>query len=425
MRFGNARRDHLDRKKWQKTLKNIFLLLLIWFYALLAGLSPSILRSAMMISFVIIGEILRNKGFIINSIAASAFVLLCLNPNNLFEIGFLLSYTAVIGIVVLQRPIYNLIYLRSKLLDKAWDITAVALAAQVATMPFTLFYFNQFTTYFWISNLFLTPISFIVVMGGMLLLLVSWIPYVNVLFGYMVWGAIFVMNQIVSWIESLPFSVIKGLYINPLEFALLLVGFVLLLLGVSMQKRRLLIGLLCSLLLFMVSVTIRIYSADRQDSVVFFSLRKHTAVDFIKGANHVLLADSTLTDDEATVDYSMSGFWSRRNLSAHPETVGLDEDFEGPFLRKRQNLVSFNGKLLALWNDNEAVIDSLSYRLPVDYLLVCGRQKPDLQSVVNGYEPRLLLIDGSVPGYLAQRWTAKAEELGIPCINIADGAVEY
>ena len=415
----------LDRKKWQKTLKNIFLLLLIWFYALLAGLSPSILRSAMMISFVIIGEILRNKGFIINSIAASAFVLLCLNPNNLFEIGFLLSYTAVIGIVVLQRPIYNLIYLRNKLLDKAWDITAVALAAQVATMPFTLFYFNQFTTYFWISNLFLTPISFIVVMGGMLLLLVSWIPYVNVLFGYMVWGAIFVMNQIVSWIESLPFSVIKGLYINPLEFALLLVGFVLLLLGVSMQKRRLLIGLLCSLLLFMVSVTIRIYSADRQDSVVFFSLRKHTAVDFIKGANHVLLADSTLTDDEATVDYSMSGFWSRRNLSAHPETVGLDEDFEGPFLRKRQNLVSFNGKLLALWNDNEVVIDSLSYRLPVDYLLVCGRQKPDLQSVVNGYEPRLLLIDGSVPGYLAQRWTAKAEELGIPCINIADGAVEY
>lgn len=415
----------LDRKKWQKTLKNSILLLLIWFYALIAGLSPSILRSAMMISFVIIGEMIRNKGFIINSIAASAFVLLCANPYFLFEIGFLLSYTAVIGIVVLQRPIYNLIYVKNKLLDKAWNITAVALAAQIATMPFTLYYFNQFTTYFWLSNLLMTPISFIVVMGGMLLLLVSWIPYVNVLFGYLVWGAIYVMNGLVSWIESLPFSIIKNLYISPLEFTLLLVGFVLLLLAVSMQNRRLLIGMLSTMLLFMVSVTIRIYSAENQNGSVFFSLRKHTAVDFFKGTNHVLLADSTLMADEATVDYSLRSFWSRRNLSARPESVGLDEDYDGPFLRKRQNLVSFNGKLLALWNDADATKDSLSYRLPVDYLLVRERQKPDLQSVVNGFKPQMLLIDGSVPNYLAERWAAQAEEHGIPCLNIADGAVAF
>ena len=177
----------LNRKKWQKTLKQLLLLALIWFYALIAGLSPSILRASLMISFVIIGEMIRRKGFIINSIAASAFILLCINPNNLFEIGFLLSYAAVIGIVVLQRPIYNLLYIKNKLLDKVWSITAVTLAAQIATIPFTLFYFNQFTTYFWLSNLFMTPISFVVVISGMVLLLVSWIPYVNVLVGYLVW----------------------------------------------------------------------------------------------------------------------------------------------------------------------------------------------------------------------------------------------
>ena len=74
-------------------------------------MSPSILRASMMISFVIIGEMLNRKGFVINSIAASAFVLLCVNPYNLFEIGFQLSYAAVVGIAVLQRPIYNLLYI--------------------------------------------------------------------------------------------------------------------------------------------------------------------------------------------------------------------------------------------------------------------------------------------------------------------------
>lgn len=414
----------LNRKKWQKTLKQVLLLALIWFYALIAGLSPSILRASLMISFVIIGEMIRRKGFIINSIAASAFILLCINPNNLFEIGFLLSYAAVIGIVVLQRPIYNLLYIKNKLLDRAWEITAVALAAQIATIPFTLFYFNQFTTYFWLSNLFMTPISFIVVISGMILLLVSWIPYVNVVVGYLVWGAIYVMNTIVSWVESLPFSIIKGLYVSEFEFTMLLIAFILLLLMVSLQKRRMLIGVLGAIMLLMVSVTIRLYRVENQDEILVFSLRNHTAVDFISGGEHILLADSTLLADESTVDYSLKGAWAQRNLSTHPQTLGFEEDYENEYLRKKSNLVSFDGKLLALWSDDCRTDDSLSYRLPVDYLLVTGKQKPDVQSVVKNYETSLLLIDGSVPRYLAEKWSAQAEALNVPIYELASGAFE-
>ena len=414
----------LNRKKWQKTLKQVLLLALIWFYALLAGLSPSILRSALMISLVIIGEIIHRKGFIINSIAASAFILLCVNPNNLFEIGFLLSYSAVIGIVVLQRPIYSWFVFKNKLLDKAWEITAVALAAQIATIPFTLFYFNQFTTYFWLSNLFMTPISFLVVISGMVLLLVSWIPYLNILFGYLVWGAVYVMNWVVARIESIPFSIIKGLYINEIEFALLLVALLLLALMILLQKRHLFIAMLGALLLMMVSVTVRLYSTDNQQGMTVFSLRNHTAVDFVRGGEHVLLADSLLMADEGTVDYSLKGAWAQRHLSMHPQTIGFDEDFDNGRLRKKSNLVSFDGKLMALWNDGCRIEDSLSYLLPVDYLLVCGRQKPDIQSVVNGYDANLLLIDGSVPRYLAEKWMTQAEALNLPCYDLGKGAFE-
>lgn len=421
--MASALLGFLDRRKWQKTLKQVLLLAFIWFYALIAGLSPSILRASMMISFVIIGQMIQRKGFVINSIAASAFVLLCINPYNLFEIGFQLSYAAVVGIVVLQRPIYNLLYIKNRLLDKVWQITTVALAAQMATIPFTLFYFNQITLYFWLSNLVMTPLSFIAIFSGMALFFVSWIPVLNVWVGHLVWGTVYVMNAFVSWVEQLPWSIIKGLYVNGFEFAMLLLSLLMLMIAVATQRRRWLIGMLSLLLLFTVSQTYRGLAVNKQRDLVFYSLRKHTAIDFIVGNRHVLLADSILMSDKSAVDYSLKGAWALKRLSMHPQVIGFDEDYEDATLLKRQNLVSFNGKLLALW-DGSRLKDSLSYRLPVDYLLVRDKQKPDLRSIVNGYDLQMLLIDGSVPDYLAERWATQAREMELPYIKIGDGAVE-
>lgn len=415
----------LNRKKWQKTLKQLLLLALIWFYAMIAGLSPSIMRSALMISFVVFGELLHRKGFAINSIAASALVLLCINPNNLFEIGFLLSYVAVVGIVLLQKPIYGWFCFKNKLLDKVWEITAVALAAQFATMPFTLFYFHQFTVYFWLSNLFMTPISFVVIMGGMILLLVSWIPYINVAVGYLVWGAVYLMNTLIAWVESLPLSIIKGIYINGMEFTMLLLLLLFVILLVTTRRRGFFIAMLSAALLFVFSVTIRQYKVEKQDEIVFYSLRKHTAVDFVKGNQHVLLCDTALVADESTIDYSLKGNWAKCGLSSRPEIVFTDDDFENAFVRKKDNLVSFGGTLIAFWQESEAATDSLDYRIPVDFLVVTGKQKPNVDKLLINYSVNCLLIDGSVPYYLAEKWMNQAENSGLSYINIGERAFIY
>lgn len=415
----------LNRKKWQKTFKQLLLLALIWFYAMIAGLSPSIMRSALMISFVIFGELLHRKGFAINSIAASALVLLCINPNNLFEIGFLLSYVAVVGIVLLQKPIYGWFCFKNKLLDKVWEITAVALAAQFATMPFTLFYFHQFTVYFWLSNLFMTPISFLVIMGGMILLLVSWIPYINIAVGYLVWGAVYLMNTLIAWVESLPLSIIKGIYINGMEFTMLLLLFLFVILLVTTRRRGFFIAMLSAALLFVFSVTIRQYKVEKQDEIVFYSLRKHTAVDFVKGNQHVLLCDTALVADESTIDYSLKDNWAKCSLSSRPEIVFTDNDFENAFVRKKDNLVSFDGTLIAFWQESEAVTDNLDYRIPVDFLVVTGKQKPNVDKLLINYSVNCLLIDGSVPYYLAEKWMNQAENIGLPYKNIGTQAFIY
>lgn len=413
----------LNWKKWQKMLKQALLLLLIWFYAIIAGLSPSILRAALMLSFVIVGEAIHRKGIIINSIAASAFILLCISPSNLLEIGFQLSYVSVIGIVVLQKPIYNLLYVKNKLLDKVWQITALSIAAQISTIPFILFYFQQFTSYFWLSNLLMTPLSFFVIAFGMVLLMVSWIPYLSTWLGYVVWGGVYAMNWVTDRIESIPYSIIKGLYVSDFEFAMLLVALSLLFLTFMLRKSRFFIAMLGLLLVVMASVTVRLYRSDQQQGMMAFSLRNHTALDFVRGREHVLLADSVLMADASAVDYSLKGAWSKRHLSHHPQVVELKEDAVVEVFSKKSNLVSFNGKLLALW-EGDRFADSLSFRLQVDILLVRAKQKPDVQSVVNSYEPKLLLVDGSVPRYLAERWMIQADEKGLPCYYLGDGALE-
>ena len=240
----------------------------------------------------------------------------------------------------------------------------------------------------------------------------------------MVWGAVYIMNWVVAKIESMPFSIIKGLYVSELEFTLLLAALLLLFLMVSMRKQRLLIPMLTALLLVTASVTIRLYSSENQSAVTVYSLRRHTAVDFVRGGEHLLLADSTLMADESTVDYSLRGAWAQRHLTSHPLVIGVEEDFENEYLIKKSNLLTFGGKLFALWDDDCQTQDSLSYRLPVDYMLVVDRQRPDVQSVVNAFETKMLLVDASVPRYLAEKWMSQAEELSVPCYYVGDGAFE-
>lgn len=413
----------MDRKKRLKMLKQVILLALIWFYALIAGLSPSIMRASIMISLCIIGDMLNRKGFTINSIAASAFILLCINPANLFEIGFLLSYSAVVGIVVLEKPIYNLLYIKNKQLDKLWEIEAVALAAQLATAPFTIFYFNQFTTYFWLSNIFLTPISFIVVLSGMTLILLSWVPYLSTFLGYVVWGTLYVMDKIVVWIESLPLSIIKGLYISRFELFLLVLAMIALLLFVSSKSKRTFYAVMVSFALFVCSFSIRHLTTRQVEEIDFYSLRKHTAIDLVSRGQHVLVADSTLAADQGTIDYSLTTNWYRLSLGDEPFIIGLDEDYDSDFVRKRGNLILFGDKIIAIAKPDIAVNKPVEQRIKVDYLLVLGSSNTDLEKYANLYEIGCLVIDATVPRYKAEKMTQQAEDMGLPYSNLAERAM--
>lgn len=400
------------RKRGQNVTKQILLLVLIWFYALLAGLAPSILRSTIMLSFVIVGDMIKRNGILLNSLAASAFLLLCIDPANLFNVGFLLSYCAVIGIVTLQKPIYNIFYVKPKFLDKVWEMTSVTLAAQLATAPLSIYYFHQFPTYFWLSNLFMGPISAIVITGGMVMLMVFFIPYINIGVAFCVKWLIYAMNFIVSWIETMPLSMIKGLYINSLEFICLIIAFVLLMMLVEHRKKPFLFGILSMLLIFSVSqLTSAVIQRDKM-SITVYSVNKASAIDFVCGNEHVLICDSIFVNNPALSNFSIENHLIREGVFSNGVCVPVDSSyFNSDYLKKRDNLISFGGKIIGIMDEKSSFGVKMPFRPHLDYFIVRGRVNIDLERLLNCYVIDLLVIDSSVPEYVSQKIIQKAEDM--------------
>jgi competence protein ComEC len=148
-------------------------LVVLWFYAFVTGLAPSVLRATTMFTFMVMASMLGRAKNIYNTLAASAFLLLFWNPILLFAVGFQLSYLAVLGIVYLQPRIYKLLTLRNRILDKLWLLASISIGAQVATAPCSLYYFHQFPIYFVIANWVVVPAASVILCLGLLVLMTS------------------------------------------------------------------------------------------------------------------------------------------------------------------------------------------------------------------------------------------------------------
>jgi len=185
------------------------ILVCIWFYSTLTGLPASVIRSALMISFSIIGKTISSRSNNINHVAASALVLLSINTNYLFDIGFQLSYLAVLGIMYLQKPISELYYPNSKIMYYIWETTSVSLAAQLFTLPLSWFYFHQFPNYFIVANLLAIPLSSIALYSCIALMVCYPIPFINKICEWALMYSIKWMNTYLMWIANWPNAVSK------------------------------------------------------------------------------------------------------------------------------------------------------------------------------------------------------------------------
>ncbi|HEV7781609.1 MAG TPA: ComEC/Rec2 family competence protein, partial [Chitinophagaceae bacterium] len=191
----------LQKRKSTRWIRAVIIITVLWIFSLLAGAQPSILRSALMFTCIVLGESLSKKTSIYNTMAVSAFILLCINPYWLWDVGFQLSYAAVLSIIIFMQPIYNLFYSKNKLLDLIWKLNAVTLAAQVLTVPLSIYHFHQFPNFFILTNFLAVPLSSIILLGEIFLCVISFIPVVSILVGKILSWLIALMNTYIERVE--------------------------------------------------------------------------------------------------------------------------------------------------------------------------------------------------------------------------------
>lgn len=205
----------------------VFSVVLIWGFGLLSGASPSVIRAVVMFSILALGQLLSRNNTGMNNLVLSAIVLLMLDPYYLFDIGFQLSYVALIGILLFQTPVYKLILVKQKWLDWLWKGSAVGIAATIATTPFMLYWFHQFPNYFLLSNLVVMLLGFVILLFLIVLIFTAWIPYFNTLIIFLTAISIQVLIIGIQYVNKIPGGVSGGFELNFIQFLIIgsLIGY--------------------------------------------------------------------------------------------------------------------------------------------------------------------------------------------------------
>lgn len=414
----------MKKDGWQLYSKTLLILLTIWAYALLTGMSPPVMRSAAMFTFISFGNASKRYVHIINSLAVSALFLLLIDPLMISNIGFQLSYLAIVGIVFINKPIAGLFDPKNKIAKEIWGLIAVSLAAQIATAPLTLLYFHQFPAYFIPANLVAIPLSFLAIYAGVAVLATSFIPVISNFLGLITNYLLFVLNYSVGFIEKLPYSVIKINSVTQKEMILLYLILISILLMFFYKRKTLLYAPLALLLVLSVSFTLNDTARQKQQKIVFYSINKQSAIGFINGKEQLLIADSVLLNDKTAIKFQLDGTRTLLGLSS-TKIIALDT-----LVHSNQNLpenlkaLGSQGNNFLFRNKRIVIIDSIPtirgscIKLKVDYLVLRNNPKFKIKNLQQLYEPKFVIIDGSNSFYKTEKWMAEFKKAGVNAYSV-------
>jgi competence protein ComEC len=394
----------LKKRKSAKWLSPVLIISGLWLFSLLAGAQPSILRSALMFTFIVLGESLSKKSYIYNTMAISAFILLCINPYWLWDVGFQLSYAAVLSIIIFMRPIYNWFYIKNKLLDFLWKLNAVTLAAQILTVPLSIYHFHQFPNLFLLTNFVAVPLSSAILLGEILLCIVSFIPAIALLLGKIISWLIWLMNTYIEKIETISFSLWDGLQINIFQ-VILLVFFAA---GISYwlmekSKKGLKLGLF-SLLCFIALSSASFIQSNQQQKIIVYNVPQKKAIDIVSGRNYFFIGDSDLLSNDFSRNFHLK---PSRILYRITETKALDNLF------KNDNYMTYHGKNILLL-DEPISFTPQQKKSSVDLLVISKNPKIYIKKLAASLDIKQVVFDGSVPAWKSNYWKKDCDSLHIP-----------
>ncbi len=408
----------LKRSRKTRKLHAILILVFIWAYSFITGLPSSVMRAALMFSLISAGRMFKRSSENYNILAVSAFFQLCINPYEITQIGFLLSYLAVLGIFAFFKPLNDLLDPDNRLITWVWALLAVSIAAQVATFPLACYYFNMFPVYFLLANLIVVPLASVITYFTLPLLVVG---AAGLTYQWIAWPlkwSLRLMQGSVEMIQSWPGAVIEPIILTPGQVILIYVAIVSIFACWLLSDRRWALILLSSLLLFTFISSFKLYERLKTSEITVYQLTGHTAIDLIHDGRAIFIGDSLLMNDPEKIDFQIKPNRNYQKVS-EIQIVKAEEQssYSSPGTWINYPFIYFRGKTIAII-DNHWKASDLSGIMPCDLVIFSGNVNVSTEELKKNLDIGEIIIDSSVPFYKADQLLKAIQDKGIACHSV-------
>lgn len=389
--------DRMPFIKKHRSIKSIAVLICLWLFSLITGASASVLRSAVMFSCILFGNMMQKKSSIYNSLAASAFILLCYNPYFIFDVGFQLSYLAIIGIIRFQKPIQNLFTPQIYLYRKLNEMASITIAAQIMTFPICVFYFHQFPVLFLLTNMIAVPLSTFILFAEIGLVVFHKIVFVSKGLAFVVEKSIQLLNLIITKMDAFDFSSIKNIYADALTTSILYALIILIAVLFFTRQIRYFKVALVLITMFSSIQAFAKYRNKHQRKIIIYNSPHHQAIEFLNGCHYFFVGDSP------QVFKNTHQYYYIKNES---------RDIKG-FVYLKPCLQYLNTSMIIV--DSSYNFKCLPQKIKVDILLISKNPKISISYLMKSIKPQQIVIDASNKKWRIQKWKKECDSLKIPC----------
>ncbi|HQA73547.1 ComEC/Rec2 family competence protein [Flavobacterium sp.] len=384
------------RANW---IKVILIILTLWAFALLAGLSPSIVRSATMFSFLTVGMNIKRTVNIYHTLLVSMLLILLISPSFIYDIGFQLSYLAVFFILLLQPILKSIWKPKNKILNYFWDIITVSTAAQIGVMPLSIYYFHQFPGLFFLTNMIVLPLLSVIMAIGILVLVLSVIGTVPHFLVQILDLLLKIMNNFIHTIASFDSFTFQNIPFTKEMLWLFYLMIVTLIFWIKKPNfKRISLALMCVILLQVVFIYQK-KEVNKSAEGIVFNQKKGSIISERIGNNVSLFANDSI----------------RKNIH---ENVTFQSYLVGNFsdLKNKNNIPD----LLFINSKKIVVIDSTGIYNPTinpDILIITQSPKLNLERLLLTLKPKVIIADGSNFKTYSKRWEETCRKQKIPFHN--------
>ena len=381
----------------------------IWMYALITGFSPSVMRAATMFTVIILSEGFQKKANIYNSLGIAAFLLIILDPFVIYAVGFQLSFIAVFGILMIYPLIYHKVHFHNRIGNYVWSIVCVSVAAQISTFPLTLYYFNQFPTYFLVSNLVVIPAASIMLYVGLVVLILGAIlPAVAEVIAFIYELFIWCVNEIVLSLQVLPYPIFDWIYFDQLDVIfiyLIMLGLYQVLITYEYNLLKLTVSF-C--ILFSSWLVWKDWSRHGQQQAVFYEVDEVVAIDVIDGLKSTLLVDTFPQSIREETYYQIDPFRLAQGLPKVEKSWQSMSQSELAVGSEQFTAIDINGIRILVVNDLSDFNFLESISADIIYLTSMSDE------LLSNVQCKLVVIGNGLNYYERRKAKEVCEEKGLP-----------